>query len=97
MGTVGAEAEADGAGRAEQHYLRSYEANPRYYWLLADLALFYAGSDRPVAEKRRLVDPLVARLRESFDGEAELPLLLTRIERRLSMASSGHRPPEPPQ
>jgi membrane-bound metal-dependent hydrolase YbcI (DUF457 family) len=85
------------ARRAEQHYLRSYEANPRYYWLLADLALFYAGSDRPVAERRRLVDPLVARLHESFDGEAELPLLLTRIERRLSMPSSGDRREETPQ
>jgi membrane-bound metal-dependent hydrolase YbcI (DUF457 family) len=85
------------AGRAEQHYLRSYAVNPRYYWLLADLALFYAGSDRPVAERRRLVDPLRRRLRESFGGEAELPLLLTRIERRLSMPSSGDSPAETPQ
>jgi membrane-bound metal-dependent hydrolase YbcI (DUF457 family) len=76
-------------GRAEQHYLRSYEANPRYYWLLADLALFYAGSDRPGAERRRLVDPLLVRLRENFGGEEELPLLLTRIERRLSGPRSG--------
>ena len=69
---------------AEEHYLRSFRANPGYFWLLADLAAFYAGSERPLAERRRLVDPLVTRLREEFSDEEELPEVLARIERRLA-------------
>jgi membrane-bound metal-dependent hydrolase YbcI (DUF457 family) len=75
--------------RAEEHYLRSYQANPDYVWLVADLALFYAGSDRPAAERRRLVEPLVRRLREDFLGEEELTRFLARVDRRLAVPWSG--------
>lgn len=74
---------------AESHYLRSFRASPGYFWLLADLAAFYAGSDRPLAERHRLVDPLVARLRADFADEAELPAVLARIDRRLAPERPG--------
>jgi len=81
---------------AEEHYRRSYQANPRYFWLLADLSLFYAESDRPVADRRRLVAPLISSLRDNFGDEAGLPALLGRIERKLAAPPPGHGAPEEP-
>jgi membrane-bound metal-dependent hydrolase YbcI (DUF457 family) len=69
--------------RAEEAYLRSYRAEPGYFWLVADLAAFYAATDRPLEERRRLVDPLVARLVGEFRDEPGLPEALARIDRRL--------------
>jgi membrane-bound metal-dependent hydrolase YbcI (DUF457 family) len=71
------------SARAEEAYLRSYRAEPGYFWLVADLAAFYAATDRPVEERRRLVDPLVARLVGEFRDEPGLPEALARIDRRL--------------
>jgi membrane-bound metal-dependent hydrolase YbcI (DUF457 family) len=84
--------------QAEEHYRRSYEANPHYFWLLADFSLFYAESDRPVGERRRLVAPLVARLGEEFGREADLSELMRRIERALATPhTSRSATEEPPQ
>ena len=70
--------------RAEEAYLRSYRAEPGYFWLVADLAAFYAGTDRSLEERRRLVEPLLARLKDEFRDEPGLPEALWRIERRLA-------------
>jgi hypothetical protein len=71
-------------GRAEESYRRSYQAEPDYFWVVADLAAFYAGCDRPLAERRRLTEPLLARLRVDFASEETLPDVLARIERKLA-------------
>ncbi len=81
---------------AEEHYRRSFEANPCYFWLLADFSLFYAESDRPVADRRRLLAPLLAGLRENFGDEAVLPALLSRIELKLAAPRAGHGASEEP-
>src|SRR5262249_13061674 len=39
---------------AESLYLRAYEEDPTNFWAVADLAEYYASSDRPAAERRRL-------------------------------------------
>ena len=79
--------------RAEEAYLRSYRAEPGYFWLVADLAAFYAGTDRSLEERRRLVDPLLARLKDEFRDEPGLPEALGRIERRLAKGASASPPP----
>jgi membrane-bound metal-dependent hydrolase YbcI (DUF457 family) len=79
--------------RAEEAYLRSYRAEPGYFWVVADLAAFYAGSDRSLEERRRLVEPLLARLKAEFREEPGLPEALRRIERRLWAPASGPPPP----
>ena len=70
--------------RAEEHYLKSYRANPGYCWLLVDLAVFYADSPRSFADRKRLVEPLVRRLHDEFGGVVELQPSLARIERKLA-------------
>ena len=78
--------------RAEEAYLRSYRAEPGYFWLVADLAAFYAAADRPIEERRRLVDPLVARLLGEFRDEPGLPEALARIEKRLATRAQPENP-----
>jgi hypothetical protein len=70
--------------RAEEHYLRSCQADPSYFWTVADLAIFYASSDQPRETRRRQVVPYVDKLRKEFAQEPYLPRVLSRIERRLS-------------
>jgi len=81
---------AKGAGdreRAEAHYLRSYAADPSYFWLVGDLAVFYAEGHEPAAERRRKAAPYIERLRTDFAGQRNLPAVLARIERKLSQGS----------
>ena len=78
--------------QAEEAYLRSYRAEPGYFWLVADLAAFYAGADRPLEERRRLVAPLLARLHAEFGEEPGLSEALERIERRLQVRNLPEGP-----
>ncbi len=71
------------APKAEFYYLRAYEADPTYFWVVADLAVFYASADRSDGERRRLAAVYVDRLRTDFAERPELPQILARIERKL--------------
>jgi len=91
--------------RAETYYLRAYRADRTYFWAVADLALFYASSDEPVAERRRLAAPYLSRLRSDFARHPALPEILTRVERKLAVPGpggasdslpTGDRPAPPP-
>ncbi len=75
--------------RAESHYLRAYHADPTYFWAVADLALFYASSDAPLAERRRLIAPYLHRLKSEFTDHWDLPRTLATLERKLAP------PPDP--
>ncbi len=81
--------------QAETSYLRAYRADPTYFWAVADLTLFYASSDQPAAERRRLAAPYLHRLRSEFAGNAALPQVLERVERRLSAPRSRGAPDSP--
>lgn len=77
----------DGLGdkvRAETYYLRAYAADPDYFWVIADLAAFYAGSTLAYEQRARMVEPYVERLRKDFAHEPALSSVLSRITRRLS-------------
>jgi len=78
--------------RTEAHYLRAYRADPTYFWTVADLALFYASSGEPVAERRRLAAPYLTRLRTEFAGHRALPQAVARVERKLAapVPEKGH-------
>jgi membrane-bound metal-dependent hydrolase YbcI (DUF457 family) len=69
---------------AEAYYLRAYRADPTYFWPIADLALFYASSHEPVAERRRLTAPYLSRLRADFAGHEALPRVIASVERELA-------------
>jgi membrane-bound metal-dependent hydrolase YbcI (DUF457 family) len=75
--------------RAEIYYLRAYRADRMYFWAVADLALFYASSDEPVAERRRLAAPYLSRLRSEFAGHPALPPILERVKRKLEAPRAG--------
>lgn len=75
--------------RAEQYYLLSIEADPSYFWCLADLALFYASSDEPVEARRHRTAPYLSRLQSEFADHVALPRFLVKIERKLP-ASAAH-------
>jgi LexA-binding, inner membrane-associated putative hydrolase len=70
--------------RAETYYLRAYRADRTYFWTVADLALFYASSGEPVAERRRAAEPYLNRLRDDFVRDPALPEVLTQVERKLA-------------
>jgi hypothetical protein len=78
--------------RAEIYYLRAYRADRTYFWTVADLALFYASSGEPLAERRRSAEPYLDRLRDDFVQDPALPEVLTRVERKL--AAPGTPPHE---
>ena len=78
--------------RAEVHYLRAYSADPMYFWAVADLALFYASSSQPAAERRRLTEPYLARLITDFATHQELPTVMAKVEQKLKAFSSGGVP-----
>jgi membrane-bound metal-dependent hydrolase YbcI (DUF457 family) len=75
--------------RAETYYLRAYQADRMYFWAVADLALFYASSDEPVAERRRLAAPYLSWLQTEFVGHPALPQILERVERKLEATRAG--------
>ena len=76
-----------GLGRtdlAEQLYLRSYEADPDYIWVVGDLAALYASSDQPVEERTRRAAPWLTILRDRFPEDPALPRLVARVQRELA-------------
>jgi len=83
--------------RAEASLLRAYRADPTYFWTIADLALFYASSGEPIAERRRLAAPYLNRLRTEFAGHSGLPEILARVERKLAGTQSGGAPDSSPE
>ena len=70
--------------RAEQFYLRSYDAEDGYIWAVADLALFYADSTAPIEERRAQAGHWLTILRTDFPRHRALPRLVERVERRLA-------------
>ncbi len=70
--------------QAERYYLRACQADPSYFWALADLTVFYASSDEPVEEKRRCCAPYIERLRREFADHKALPRVLSKLERKLA-------------
>jgi len=70
--------------QAEQYYLRSYRADPGYFWCVVDLAMFYATAPVPVPERRRLIAPYLKRLQSEFSGRKKLAGYLRKIERKLA-------------
>lgn len=81
--------------RAEVYYLRAYQADPTYFWAVADLAIFYASSDAPQAERRRRIAPYLDSLRSRFRSHSDLPRVLATIERDLPLSPSlGPAAPE---
>lgn len=75
--------------QAEYHYLTAYRADPSYFWVLADLAVFYASSDQPEAERRRIVAPYLSRLQTEFGQHPHLLHVLVRVERKLTHPPTG--------
>lgn len=71
---------------SEKLLLQAYEQDPSNFWALADLAECYASSNRPAAERRRLVEPRVGELRSRFPRHPSLHSVLVGIERDLSRA-----------
>jgi tetratricopeptide (TPR) repeat protein len=69
--------------RAERHYLESFDADPFYFWTVADLALFYASGPGPADVRRRAAAPYVERLVGRFPRHRETAATLRRIERLL--------------
>jgi membrane-bound metal-dependent hydrolase YbcI (DUF457 family) len=83
----------DSAG-AEQQLLAAARAEPDDFRTLADLALFYASSNKTMAERRRLVAPYQARLEREFTRRWDRSGVLVRIEERLQTpapADEAHR------
>lgn len=79
--------------RAERYYLQSYSADPSYFWVVADLALFYASGPAPEPARRKAAAPYVARLTTDFPRHPETPEVLDRVRRRLGEAAQprlGH-------
>lgn len=69
--------------QAEQLYLSAYRSDPGYFWVVADLAEFYARADLPRSERVRLAQPYIDRLRRDFAAEPSLAPVLRRVQRLL--------------
>ena len=76
---------------AERYYLLSYRADPDWFWVVADLAYFYASSDRPNAERRRLAQPYINRLGTDFGESPEVLHAMSRVGRKLQEPASGFK------
>jgi hypothetical protein len=70
--------------RAERRYLLSYETDPTYFWVVADLAAFYAAPPGDVATRRARAAPWVERLQRDFARHPALPDALARVDRALA-------------
>jgi membrane-bound metal-dependent hydrolase YbcI (DUF457 family) len=75
--------------RAERYYRRSYAADAAFFWVVADLAAFYASADAPPAERRLRAQPYLDRLRRDFAAHGALPATLAKIERKLAAPTGG--------
>ena len=79
--------------RAEEYYLRSYRADPMYFWTVADLALFYAASDESSDVRRHSVSPYLHHLRQSFPEHDELSRVLANVEQALAATRTSATKP----
>ncbi|MBI4580231.1 MAG: hypothetical protein HY718_11045 [Planctomycetes bacterium] len=70
---------------AEEYYLRSYRADPSYFWCVVDLANLYASAGQPLEWRRRHAEPYLQRLRTEFTDQPERLNLLARIDRKLGL------------
>ena len=69
---------------AETLYLESYRADPSYFWVVADLAVYYATSDAAADRRRQAAAPYLDRLRGDFDDHPERDRVVAKVERALS-------------
>lgn len=69
--------------KAERCYRRSYRSDPRYFWVVADLAVFYATSGEPAEQRRRQAAPYMTELNARFPTHRHLDRVIRKIERRL--------------
>ena len=67
---------------AERYFLRAYEKDPTNFWAVADLAEFYAASNAPAADRRRLVKPYADELKRNFSRHEKLNDVLGRVDRQ---------------
>ena len=79
---------------AERYYRRSYEADPLYFWVVADLVLFYATSDAPLDVRQLAASPYVQHLCSHFSHHPEFAITVARLEQIFSRitCSSWHSP-----
>jgi hypothetical protein len=66
--------------QAERAYLEAYAADPHYFWVVADLAAFYASGSEPETARRDRAEPFLRRLRTDFADHPALPQTLARVE-----------------
>ena len=71
---------------AERHYLDCIRADPAYFWAIADLAAFYASSDKPATRRRRQAIPYIRMLRARFPTHKALERTLDKLHRKLGDA-----------
>lgn len=76
-------------GEAERRFLNSYSIDPGYFWLVADLAEFYAAADVPRSDRARLAAPYIDRLQTDFARHPAQPAALQRVQRRLDRDSTA--------
>lgn len=66
--------------KAEAHLRSSFEADPSYLWVVIELAVFYAESPLPLADRSRLASPYLEILRKDFHDRKEAAETVARIE-----------------
>jgi tetratricopeptide (TPR) repeat protein len=74
--------------RAEECYVRSYRADPMYFWTVADLALFYSSSGGSREVRKGLARTYLEHLQKDFPGHPELVAVLTSAEEALARPGS---------
>jgi hypothetical protein len=72
------------ADRAEDLYLRSFQADPSYMWTVADLAVLYASSDAPLEQRQRKAEDWLLILRDRFPNHPAVPDQIERVQRQLA-------------
>jgi membrane-bound metal-dependent hydrolase YbcI (DUF457 family) len=69
---------------AKDHFLRAYRSDPYYFWCVADLAVFYASSELPLAQRRRMASPYMDTLRTRFADHRDFAQYLKIIQEHLA-------------
>jgi len=77
---------------AEQYYRRAYEEDPSYFWVVADLAVFYASSDESAEVRRQRTAPYLNQLQNEFADHQNFPNVISRIHRKLNKPASASIP-----
>jgi tetratricopeptide (TPR) repeat protein len=66
---------------AEEYYLRSLEGDPDWFWILADLATFYATGPEPVEKKREKASPYIKRLSDEYLDHRNYAHVMKKLDR----------------